>query len=770
MSGILSGTNNADYIDTATRLGLGIAAYVAAGGGADRVLGSSGNDTLLGEDGNDQLVGGAGHDSLDGGIGNDSLNGGDGNDTLIGGDGSDQLMGYADNDSLIGGAGMDTLQGGDGDDTLDGGDDLDSLSGNNGNDLLYGRGGDDRMNGGDGSDTLYGGDGRDSLDGSSGHDLLYGEAGNDTILGGDGNDTIDGGAEADILMGGAGDDQVAGGAGHDTLEGNAGADTVAGGEGDDLVKQSPAAAPASGLDLLDGGEGFDTLLVNLTGTQWLDAGIQADLSGLSGHFAGPTSDSESYIATALRLSAIRFEALTVLVDGVSAPTGITLAGNSVAENADGAVIGVLTTVGPAPATGITYAVDDARFEVAEGVLKLKEGRALDHEAASSINLNLTATTDAGLSLGRTFTISVTNVNEAPVITSGAAASLAENIGTQVAVYTATATDPEGDAIAWSIAGGADASLFAINASTGAVTFRASPNFEAPTDHGANNVYDIILRATAAGQTTDKAVAISVTNVNEAPVVSTLIPDLVVTLNQAMASFSVSGNFADPDGTPLTYSLVSGAAAGVSFNAATGTFSGTPTALGSYTFTVRASDGTFSASDTFRLSVVTSTTASPTPQADRFDFRGTTTPLSLNLLSGDDTVFGGSGANTFDGGSGIDYIFGGDGNDSLAGGGNNDILIGGAGNDTMHDGNGNADIFAFIAGDNGIDRITGLSDKNFIVFGTGTGVTSTAHFSVTPDGGNTVISWSNAQSNGHVTLVGYTGVVNYQYNYDVSWIA
>jgi hypothetical protein len=626
------------------------------------------------------------------------------------------------------------------------------------------------MNGGDGTDTLHGGEGNDSLDGSTGHDLLYGEAGNDTILGGEGNDTIEGGTEADILMGGAGDDQVAGGTGNDTLEGNVGADSVAGGEGDDLVKQSLAAAPATGLDVLDGGDGLDTLLVSLTGTQWLDAGIQADLAGLSGHFAGPTSDSESYSATALKLSAIRFEALTVIVDGVSAPTGITLAGGSVAENADGAAIGTLTTVGPAPGTGITYAVDDARFEVIDGALKLKAGQLLDYEAASSLSLNLTATTDAGLSLSRVFTISVTNVNEAPVITSGAAASVAENIGTQVAVYTASGTDPEGDAIAWSIAGGADASLFAINASTGVVTFKASPNFEAPADNGANNVYDIILRATAAGQTTDQAVAIDVTNANEAPILSALIPDRVVTLNQAMASFSVAGNFVDPDGTTLTYSLVSGAATGVSFNAATGTFSGTPTALGSYTFTVQASDGTFSATDTFRLSVVTSTTASPTTQADRFDFRGTTTPLSLNLLSGDDTVFGGSGANTFDGGSGTDYIFGGDGNDSLGGGGNNDVIIGGTGNDTMHDGNGNADIFAFMAGNNGIDQITGLSDKNFIAFGTGTGVAGITDVNVVVSGGNTVISWSNAQSNGHVTLVGYTGVVNYQYNYDVSWIA
>ena len=39
-------------------------------------------------------------------------------------------------------------------------------------------------------------------------------------------------------------------------------------------------------------------------------------------------------------------------------------------------------------------------------------------------------------------------------------------------------------------GGTDAALFNINASTGAVTFKAAPNFEILTDAGANNVYAI----------------------------------------------------------------------------------------------------------------------------------------------------------------------------------------------------------------------------------------------------------------------------------------
>ncbi len=89
-------------------------------------------------------------------------------------------------------------------------------------------------------------------------------------------------------------------------------------------------------------------------------------------------------------------------------------------------------------------------------------------------------------------ITVTNVNEAPTVTSAATASFAENgSGT---VYTATATDPDAGATLTYSSTGADAALFNINATTGAVTFKSSPNYEAPADAGGNNVYDVNVTA------------------------------------------------------------------------------------------------------------------------------------------------------------------------------------------------------------------------------------------------------------------------------------
>ena len=64
---------------------------------------------------------------------------------------------------------------------------------------------------------------------------------------------------------------------------------------------------------------------------------------------------------------------------------------------------------------------------------------------------------------------------------------------QTAVTTVTSTDVDGGAAAYSITGGADQALFTINARTGVLSFVAAPNFEVPTDAGANNVYDVTVQ-------------------------------------------------------------------------------------------------------------------------------------------------------------------------------------------------------------------------------------------------------------------------------------
>jgi hypothetical protein len=95
---------------------------------------------------------------------------------------------------------------------------------------------------------------------------------------------------------------------------------------------------------------------------------------------------------------------------------------------------------------------------------------------------------------------------APTITSSANYSAQEN---QTSVGTATANET----VTWSKVSGVDSASVTIISGTGVITFNLSPDFEAPADVGANNVYNLTIRATdTAGNTTDQAIAITVTNV------------------------------------------------------------------------------------------------------------------------------------------------------------------------------------------------------------------------------------------------------------------
>ncbi|WP_418315025.1 VCBS domain-containing protein [Piscinibacter sakaiensis] len=118
-----------------------------------------------------------------------------------------------------------------------------------------------------------------------------------------------------------------------------------------------------------------------------------------------------------------------------------------------------------------------------------------------------------------FNLTITAVNDAPVITSNgggasAALSVPEN---STAVTTVVASDVDGDTPLYTISGGADAALFNINSSTGVLTFKVAPNWEAPSDAGADNVYNVTVRATDPfGAFASQALAITVTDVYGVP--------------------------------------------------------------------------------------------------------------------------------------------------------------------------------------------------------------------------------------------------------------
>ena len=298
-----------------------------------------------------------------------------------------------------------------------------------------------------------------------------------------------------------------------------------------------------------------------------------------------------------------------------APTVTSAATESFAENGTGTVYTAAAT-DPDAGTTLTYSISGAdaslfNINATTGAVTFKS--APNYEAPADAGGNnvydiTVGASDGTLTATKDVAISVTNVNEAPTITSGAAVSFAEKAtGT---VYTVAATDPDAGATLTYSLTGTDAAKFNINATTGAITFKSTPNYEAPTDAGANNVYDVTVRASDGTNITTKAVAITVTNVNEAPVIT----------SAATASFAENGTgtvytaaATDVDaGTTLTYSLTGTDAAKFNIDATTGvvTFKSSPNyeaptdsgANNVYNVTVGASDGALTTTKAVAITV------------------------------------------------------------------------------------------------------------------------------------------------------------------------
>lgn len=96
----------------------------------------------------------------------------------------------------------------------------------------------------------------------------------------------------------------------------------------------------------------------------------------------------------------------------------------------------------------------------------------------------------------TITITVSNVNDAPVISSDGGAGTAslsvnENV-TAVTVVTASDADTD-DTLSYSISGGNDQALFDIDSDSGALSFSSAPDFETPLDANTDNIYEVTVR-------------------------------------------------------------------------------------------------------------------------------------------------------------------------------------------------------------------------------------------------------------------------------------
>ena len=204
-----------------------------------------------------------------------------------------------------------------------------------------------------------------------------------------------------------------------------------------------------------------------------------------------------------------------LVPGNTAPKFAAAAyTREVAENtAAGMPIGDPVAAADNEGNALTYSMsgaDAASLTIGRTSGQIRTKDALDHETKSSYTVTVGAADPAGLSDTATVTITVTDVDEDPVVSGNAAVDYAENGDGMVAAY--AATDPENGDIAWSLSGD-DADDFEISGA-GMLTFMSPPDFESPTDANADNMYSVMVVASDGTNDGAMGVTVTVTDVDE----------------------------------------------------------------------------------------------------------------------------------------------------------------------------------------------------------------------------------------------------------------
>ena len=133
-------------------------------------------------------------------------------------------------------------------------------------------------------------------------------------------------------------------------------------------------------------------------------------------------------------------------------------------------------------------------------------------------LEVVATDGEGLRGTLAVTVTVTELNEGPVVSGTATFTVNENQDLSGATY--TASDPEAIAgvttsITWSVSG-RDGGDFNIDRETGALTFRSLPDYERPADSNRDNEYEVTVRAYDGRNYGTFDVTVTVLAVNEGP--------------------------------------------------------------------------------------------------------------------------------------------------------------------------------------------------------------------------------------------------------------
>ena len=472
-----------------------------------------------------------------------------------------------------------------------------------------------------------------------------------TVQGTAGNDTLSGSAASEIFYGGAGNDTINGGAGDDILVGGAGIDKLTGGTGADTFRFA-----AQSDSYRNATASFDDTILDFDVTQ-----DKIDLAGLGftglGNGRGGTlqvsysaSNDRTYIKDYdADASGNRFE---LILSGNLANT--LTASNFIFNRVVSGTSGSDSLLGSDSADTLLGLAGNDSLSGGAGDDKLDGGAGMD---------TLTGGTGADTFVFSDRLDSYRNYNTGGV-----------NLSDLVTDFDISADKIDLSAMGFTGLGdGKNNTVYLVLNSAGTKTYIKSLSADAN-----GNRFEMTLNGNYLDTLTSaNFVFATASPTNQAPVLATPLLDQNATENTAFSYVVPATSFTDPDNDSLSYTakLANGNALPnwLTFDAATRTFSGTPsdTASGTYSIQVTATDASnATVNDTFTLAV------QDVPAG----------PAVINGTPNNDTLTG-TDAN--------EQLFGGAGNDTLNGGGGNDILVGGTGADKLTGGAG-ADVFRYTA--------------------------------------------------------------------------
>ena len=290
---------------------------------------------------------------------------------------------------------------------------------------------------------------------------------------------------------------------------------------------------------------------------------------------------------------------------------------------------VIATDSDQPTQTLTYSiidgVDKTLFSInpSTGALSFKSPPTFipnpDGEPDNSYEV-IVQVSDGTLTDTQTLTVTVTNTNDPPIITSnGGGATANVTVAEQTTIVTTvTATDADLplQSLTYSIVSGADSSLFSINPSTGALSFKSAPTFIPNPDGEPDNNYEVTVQVSDGTLTDTQALTVTITNTNDPPIITSNgggATANVTIAEQTMIVTTVTATDADLPLQSLIYSVVSGADSSLfSITPNTGilSFNSTPAYIpnpdgepdNNYEVTVQVSDGTLTDTQTITVTI------------------------------------------------------------------------------------------------------------------------------------------------------------------------